>query len=133
MMNVRPAKEVVITLENDVGALNEIAKIVAGKGINILAMSSWVEGSRAVVHLVTEDSVRVADALRARDYSVREADVLMAEVQHKPGMLRHVTERLAKDGIDIHHLYATATAAQDVCLFVFATAHNDRAMLRLRG
>jgi hypothetical protein len=132
MLNVRPAKEVVVTLQNDVGALNDIAKIVADKGINILAASNWVDGARAIVHLVTDDNVRAADALRGHQYTVREAEVVVAEAPHKPGMLRHVTEKLAKEGIDIHHLYATATAAQDTCLFVLATANNDRAILRLR-
>lgn len=133
MLNARPAKEVVITLQNDVGALNDIAKIVADKGINVLATSNWVEGPRAIVHLVTDDNVRAGDALRAHNYNVREADVVVAEAPHRPGMLRHVTEKLAKEGIDIHHLYATATAAQETCLLVFATANNDRAVVRLRG
>ena len=133
MLNARPAKEVVITLQNDVGALNDIAKIVADKGINVLATGNWVEGARAIVHLVTDDNVRAGDALRAHNYNVREADVVVAEAPHKPGMLRHVTEKLAKEGIDIHHLYATATSAQETCLLVLATANNDRAVLRLRG
>jgi len=33
----------------------------------------------------------------------------------------------------IHHLYATAGAAQGQCLLVFATANNDRAMVLLNA
>lgn len=92
-----------------------------------------MEGAEAVIHVVTDDSVRVLDALRARDYDARAADVLVAEVPHKPGMLHRVTQRLAQSDIDIHHLYATAALTQDQCLLVFATANNDRAMVLLNA
>jgi hypothetical protein len=43
------------------------------------------------------------------------------------------SEKLAHADIDIHHLYATASAAQAQCLVVFATANNDRAMVLLNA
>jgi hypothetical protein len=64
---------------------------------------------------------------------VREVDVVITEIPHKPGMLRRITEQPVRDEIDIHHLYATAGAAQDQCLVVFATANNDRAIVRLNA
>lgn len=131
MLKTRPGKEVVVRMENRVGGLDAMAKLISEKGANILAVSAWVERDRAIVHMVTDDNVRVLDALRERDLDAREADVLLTEAPHKPGMLHHVTERLAKGEIDIHHLYATASISQDSCLVVFATANNDRAMVLL--
>ncbi len=133
MLKTRPAKEVVVKMPNAIGTLNEIARTMADKGINILAVSAWVEGTQAVIRLVTDDSVRVLDALKAGKYDAREADVLVAEPAHKPGMLHRITERLAKAEIDIHHLYATASTSQAQCLLVFATANNDRAMVLLNA
>jgi len=133
MLKTRPAKEVVIRVPNAIGTLNEIARTLADKGINILAISSWVEGVQAVIRLVTDDSVRVLDALRAHKYDAREADVLVTEPPHKPGMLHRMTEKLAQADIDIHHVYATASASQTQCLLVFATANNDRAMVLLNA
>src|SRR5207244_959624 len=72
MLRTRPAKEVVVRLPNAIGTLDEIAKTVAHKGVNILAVSAWVEGEQAVIRLVTDDSVRVLDALRAQKYEARE-------------------------------------------------------------
>ena len=133
MLNTRPAKELIVRMENEVGALDKLAKTISDKGVNILAVSAWVEGSRAVLHFVTDDSVRVVDTLRALRYDAREADVLVTEEQHKPGMLHRITEKLAHGDIDIHHLYATAAIAQEKCLLVFATANNDRAMVLLNA
>jgi hypothetical protein len=133
MLKTRPAKEVIVRLENEVGALDTLARTISDKGANILAVSAWVEGPRAVLHFVTDDNLRVVDALRSLHYDAREADVLVTEAPHKPGMLHRITERLAQDDIDIHHLYATATIAQEKCLLVFATANNDRAMVLLNA
>ena len=131
MLSTRQAKEVLVRMPNEIGALDRMSKTVADKGVNLLAISAWVEGPHAIIRLVTEDNVRVLDLLKSMNYEVREADVLMAELPHKPGMLHRICERLALGGIDIHHLYATAAVAQDHSIVVFATAHNDRAMVLL--
>jgi hypothetical protein len=133
MLSTRHAKEIIVRMTNEIGALDRMAKAVADKGFNLLAVSAWVEGADAVIRLVTEDTVRVADTLKAQGYQAREGDVLVSDVPHKPGMLRHITDRLAEGGIDIHHLYATASFAQDRSTVVFATANNDRAMVLLNG
>ena len=133
MLNTRFAKEVTVRLENDIGALDGIARTIADKGINILAVCAWVEGAQAVIRILTDDSSRVVDTLRARKFEPREMDVLVTEAPHKPGMLHRITERLAQGGLDIHHLYATATRAHEQSLVVFATANNDRAMVLLNA
>ncbi len=131
MLKARIAKEVVVKVANQIGVLAQLTRLVADKGINILAASGWVEGSDAVVHLVTEDNLRVVDVLRAKNYKPREMDVVLTEVPHKAGMLRHITEKLAKDEVDIHHLYASAAPDEKACLIVFSSANNDRAVVLL--
>ena len=133
MLKARLSKEVVLKMQNDVGVLDQIVKHIADKGINLVAVSCWVDGDQCVLRFVTEDNLRVADALRAQGHRPREADVVVTEVPHKPGMLRRVTDRLSQGGIDIHHLYVTGTLAQDNCLLVFATANNDHALVLLNG
>jgi hypothetical protein len=131
MLKARMGKEVVLRIENEVGVLDQIARTVAEKGVDILATSAWVEGAVAVIHLVTDDNLRVVEALRARNYDPRESDVVLTEVPHKPGMLRHVTERLARGSVDLHHLYATTTPGQAESLVALATANNDHAVVLL--
>ncbi len=133
MLKARSAREIVLRMPNAIGTLNRIAKTLSDRGVNILAVSAWVEGDQAVMRLLTDDTARAGDALKAQKHTVREAEVVVTEVPHKPGMLRRITDQLAADEIDIHHLYASATSAQDRCLVVFATANNDRAIVRLNA
>jgi hypothetical protein len=133
MLKARPAKEVVLRMPNEIGTLNAIAKTLSDKGINIVGASAWVEGAEVVIRLLTDENARAVDTLKAQRYAAREVDVIVAEVPHKPGMLRRITETLAQEGIDIHHLYATTGSAQEQALVVFATANNDRAIVRLNA
>jgi hypothetical protein len=131
MLKTRPAKEVIVRMPNEIGAFDRMAKAIAVKGVNIIAVSAWVEGAQAVVHLVTDDNVRVMDTLRAHTCEAREADVLVTKALHRPGMLHSISERLARGGIDIHHLYATAAITHEHSLVVLSSANNDRAMVLL--
>jgi hypothetical protein len=133
MLKTRFAKEVTVRVENEIGTLDAIARSIADKGINILAVCAWVEGAQAVIRILSDDATRVLDELRGRKYEIREMDVLVTDAPHKPGMLHRITETLAGAGLDIHHLYASAGSSQDHCLIVFATANNDRAIVELHA
>ncbi|MCU0770653.1 MAG: hypothetical protein MUE94_02635 [Verrucomicrobia bacterium] len=130
-MKARTGKEVTVRVHNEIGVLAQLARIVADKGINILAVCAWVEGPDAVVRMITNDNLRVMDALRERHYNPRESGVVLMESGHKPGMLRHITEKLAGKNIDLHHLYATAPDDQNRVLMAFASANNDQAIVLL--
>jgi len=130
-LKTRPAKEVIVRMPNEVGAFDRMAKTIAVKAVNIIAVSLWVEGSQAVVHLVTDDNVRVMDTLRAEHCEASEADVLVTKAPHRPGMIHSISERLARGGVHINRLYATAPITQEHILIVVASADNDRAMVLL--
>ena len=131
MLQAKISKELVVKVRNEIGVLANLTKLIAEKGVNILAANAWVEGSDAIMRLVTDDNLRAGDVLRAKSYNPREQDVVAVETPHKPGLLRHLTEKLANAGIDLHHLYASATGQQDQCLIIFACANNDRAVVLL--
>lgn len=131
MFTTHMGKELTIKVQNEIGVLAELAKLLAEHGINILAVSGWVVDGTGLVHLVTDDNLRAADALRKARYNPQEHDVVLTVLPHKAGMLRHITERLAKGGIDLHHLYASATSDADQSLVVFTSANNDRAIVLL--
>jgi hypothetical protein len=131
MFKTTQGKEVVVKVVNDIGVLANLTKLVSEKGVNILAVSSWTEGENGIVHLVTDDNLRAMDVLREKNYAPVERDVVLVEARHKPGMLRHLTDVLAREGIDIHYLYASGTIDTDTCLIVLTTANNDRTTVLL--
>ena len=131
MFAARQDKEVVVEVFNEIGVLHELAKIVAEKGVSVQAVDAHVEGENAVVRVMTDDNLRTVEALQANRYTPREEPVVVVDLDHKPGVLRHVTERLGKAGINIEHLYVTAALPDEKCLMVLSTSDNERAMVAL--
>ena len=132
MFKVRQGKEVVVKVVNDIGVLAQMSKLVSEKGVNILAVCAWTEGANGFVHLVTDDNLRTADVLREKNFAPEERDVVVVEATHKSGMLKHLTEVLAREQIDIHYVYGSGTIDTETCLIVLTTANNDRAVVMLR-
>ncbi len=131
MLKARLGKEIVVRVTNEIGVINQLSKVIAEKGINALAVSGEVEGRTATMRFVTEDNLRISDALRAKHYAPHESECVIVEVPNKPGMLRSVTEKLATESIDIHHLYATAAEDEKHSLLAFDCTDNDHAVVVL--
>jgi hypothetical protein len=119
MFKARIGKEVIVRVRNEIGVVAQLTRLIADKGAD------------AVVRFVTSDNLRVMDALRERHYNPREKDVVLLVAAHKPGMLRHITDTLARENIDLRHLYASSADEQDKCLMVFDCGDNDRAVVLL--
>src|SRR6516225_6783355 len=114
MIKARMAKEAIVRMNNRMGMLAQVTKSLADMGLNIEAVIATVEGTDAVIRMVTGDHQRTVDALRDQRLEVQEARVVVAEVEHRPGLLREITEKLARQHIDLSYLYATA--AGEKCL-----------------
>lgn len=132
MLEARPGKEIVVKIRNNIGLLFEIAKLLSEKGVGILAVNGMVQGEDSVIRVVTSDNLRAKDALTAAHYAPHEENVILMDLPHKPGMLRRVTEVLAKEDIDIHHVYAAALEEQEKSLLVFHTSNDHHALTKLK-
>lgn len=132
-MKARMAREVVVRMPHELGALAGLARLVADKGTNILAISTYSEGARDIVRMVTDDHVRTMDTLRARGYGPEEQEVVVIDMKHRPGMLRRLADDLADERIDITHMYATASSEMETCYFVFSTTNNTRAIVMFKA
>lgn len=125
-------RELVVKTENRVGVLAAIARLLAEQGINILALAVMVQEDQAVLHLVPDAPSYALDALRKAEYEVEERDVVLVELPHRAGFLRRITEALARQGLDIRYLYASAFEEGQSSLAVFSCSNNGKAVQLLR-
>jgi hypothetical protein len=126
------AKDAIVRINNQPGALARVTKSVGDKGINIEAIIATVEGADAVIHLVTSDHQRTINTLHERQLEVQETKVVVIEALHRPGLLQHITEKLARENMDLFYLYATAAEA-DKCLVVLSSTNNEWAVMVLNS
>ena len=132
IIKARMAKDAIVRINNQPGALARVTKSVADKGINIEAIIATVEGADAVIRLVTSDHQRTVNTLREQQLEVQETKVVVVEALHRPGLLQHITEKLARENMDLFYLYATAAEA-DKCLVVLSSTNNEWAVMVLNS
>jgi hypothetical protein len=132
IQKVKVGKEIVITAKNKVGLLSSISKVLADHGINIIAVSAQAAGGVALLNFVVDEHVRAMDTLRKNGYQATENDVVLVELEDRPGALRQLTQKLAAKKIDLMNIYGSTTAAYSPCLLVVSSNNNQKAIVTLR-
>jgi len=134
MITARQCKEVSVRVLNDIGIMAQLTKIVADKGVNLRAAAAWVEDeNKGVCRLVTDDNLRVVDALREHSYAPEEISSIEVELAHSPGMLSSICKKIGDGGVNIHYLYASTDGSADKCLVILSTEDNERALVLLNS
>ena len=128
MLEARQGKEIVLRMKSRIGLLFEVSKLLAEKGVSILAVSGIVTGEECTIRLVTDDGLRTKEALLEKGYDPQEENAILIELPHKPGILKHISDSLTREDIDIYHIYATALDRNDSCLLVLHTADDEHAI-----
>jgi len=126
------AKEAIVQINNRPGMLAQITKGLADKGINIDAVIATLDGTAAIIRLVTSDHQGTLNTLREQQLEVQESKVVVVEALHRPGLLQRITEKLARENMDLFYLYATAAEA-DKCLVVLSSTNNEWAVMVLNS
>lgn len=127
-------KAILVTVANEIGVLADMAKILADHGINIEAIKGYADEGQAKIMLVTEDNLRAMDALKKSGYkSASENEMIMLELENKPGALRNVTDKLSREGIDIKFIYGTTPSAECPAKLILSTSDNEKALVAMKA
>lgn len=100
------AVDLVIDIENTPGALAEVAAAISDAGVNIAAATCIGPGERAELHILVPRAEPVKHALGISHVAVtREREVVVVDVEDRPGVLADLTRRIARAGIDLDLVY----------------------------
>lgn len=126
-------KEITITVVNKIGILADISKMMADHGLNIEAVAGYAVNNEAKIMFITEDNLRASDTLRKAGYkSLKENEVIVVELENKPGALKSITGVLSEEGIDIKQAYGTACAAGCPAKMILTTSDNEKALVAFK-
>jgi hypothetical protein len=90
-----------VSLKDQPGELARLTEAVARKGINIESISGMTEGGMGMVALITNDEAATRSALSEAGFGVRESEIAIASLEHKPGTLAAAAKKLADAGINV--------------------------------
>jgi hypothetical protein len=128
--SVNLGEEIVITAKNRIGILADIALMLSNNGINIDAAMGYEADGTAKLFLVTKANIVIVDELRKKGYKpIKETEVVVVDLENKPGALKVVTTALKEKSIDIKHLYVTSPmSGANSSRMVFKTSDNETAI-----
>jgi hypothetical protein len=100
------AVDLVIDIENSPGALAEIAAAISDAGVNIAAATCIGTGDRAELHILVKHAEAARHSLAISHVGVsREREVVVVDVEDRPGVLADLTRRIARAGVDLDLVY----------------------------
>jgi hypothetical protein len=101
-------KDLTITLEDRPGRLADLGEATGLAGINIEGLCATTGGGGAEVHVLVDDPAAAREALSAAGIKVEsESDVLVIDLEDRPGTLGEVARRIAEAGVNITVAYST--------------------------
>jgi hypothetical protein len=100
------AFDLVIDIENTPGALAQVAASISDAGVNIAAATCIGTGDRAELHVLVPHAEAARHSLAISHLAItREREVVVVDVEDRPGVLADLTRRIAKAGIDLDLVY----------------------------
>jgi len=100
------AFDLVIEIENTAGALAQVAAAISDAGVNIAAATCVGTGAQVEMHILVKHAEAVKHSLAISHLAVtREREVVVVDVEDRPGVLADLTRRIARAGVDLDLVY----------------------------
>jgi hypothetical protein len=100
------AFDLVIDVENSPGALARVTAAVSDAGVNLAAATCVGSHETAELHILVKHPEAAKHSLALSQLAVsREREVVVIDVEDRPGVLADLTRRIAKAGINLDLVY----------------------------
>lgn len=104
------AIDLTVVLKDEPGQLATLGQATGQAGINIVGLCAFTGEGRGIIHLLVDDEVasRAHAALEEAGMGVAdEREVLVVDVEDRPGTLGELTRELAAANVNIELMYTT--------------------------
>ena len=120
-------KQFTIAINNQPGAVAEIARALGNSKVNILSLLGTAQGTAGTVQLIVEDARRAKKALDAAKIAYQETPAEQYELPNKPGALAQCLDQLAAKGVNLNSIHATAAKGGKKAVVVYTVEAATKA------
>src|SRR5262249_839671 len=100
------AFDLVIEIENEPGALARVAAAISDAAVNLAAATCMGTADRVELHVLVPHAEAARHALALSQLAVtREREVVVVDVEDRPGVLADLTRKVARAGVDLDLVY----------------------------
>jgi len=114
-----------VYLENRVGALSDICKLISDRKINLLGICAIDTVEEAVLRIVDDNEGNSLQMLEKAGFQVVKTEVLLIELENEPGATGRMATLLSQGNINIDYIYATAHSEMQKAYLVLRTHQID--------
>lgn len=130
---MQTAIQLALFLANKPGTLAAVCDALARAGINILALTVSDTVDHSVVRMIVSDPLRARDIFEEHNTLCVENEVLVFEIDNKPGQLSAIARALAGAGVNIEYAYLATGAETQRGLLVLRPSDVGKALEILPG
>ena len=128
------AKQFVVQLKNEPGAMATLAEALAERGVDLRAIGGGSMGDSGHVIMTTADDETTAAVLVERGYTFIEGEAILADVDDSPGGMARLARALADAGVNIYgHLFLGRWGDRAMFAFVVDKPEIARPILERKG
>ena len=120
-------KQITVFLENKPGRMEEVTGCLAQEGINIHALAIADTTDFGIVRMIVSDHDKTLEALKAKGFMVKTAEVLAVAIGHSPGSLHKVLRKLRELDISIEYMFAFTSRHKNYDAIVILSIKNHEA------
>jgi hypothetical protein len=121
--------EIFVILENKPSKLGEMCSTLAGNEINIEAIGVFQDTAKLYVKNVT----KAVKLLSKANYTTELRDVLLVDIENRPGALAEITSKLGNKGINVEYCYGTLSRKGSATSIILDVSNIDKAIELLEG
>ncbi|MBD0282597.1 MAG: ACT domain-containing protein [Thermoleophilaceae bacterium] len=98
--------DLVVEIENTPGTLARVAAAISDAGVNIAAATCVGPAESAELHILVPHAEAAKHALAISHVAVtREREVVVVNVEDRPGVLADLTRKIARAGVNLDLMY----------------------------
>ena len=121
------AKQLSVTMENVPGQLERLCRVLAQAKVNIRGLSVADATDLATIRLLVSDPPAAQKALREAGVACSTQEVLVLELDDKPGALETVAARLGAARVNIQYIYGSGDSGKGKGVLVLKADDVDLA------
>lgn len=128
MAKATKAKQISLITPNKVGMLAKVGTAIAEAKVNMNALCAYAMKNKAYFMILADRHIKAKNALTKAKLKIAEEDVVLVEMQNRPGEMQKVAKKIADAGIDILYVYGSAgPGKKSYCVF---KTDNDRKAIK---
>jgi hypothetical protein len=98
-------REFKVYVNNQPGELARVTEALAGRAVNIRAISSEAGETKPFLRIVTNDVNTTEKALKGAGFNFEQNGILSVELIDRPGELAKVAKRLSRASVNVESIY----------------------------